>query len=64
MEPSSLAAVGDRSLLYLNSPFSTACPGDLQAPPKSSNVPLEEPERLARDATPKKKEVETVEFEK
>ena len=42
--------------------FSTACPGHFQATPESSNVPVEELERLVTDSASKNKEAEQLEF--
>ena len=40
VETSPFVAAGDRMPTHLNSSFSTACPGDPQAKPQSSNVPV------------------------
>ena len=45
VEPSSFAAADDGLPVLLNSSFSTAYPGDHQETRKSSDVPVEEPER-------------------
>ena len=49
VEASSFAAAGDRLVVHHNSSLSTACPGVLQAKPKSSEALVEEFEHLARD---------------
>ena len=63
VEPSSFAAAGDRLPVHLNSSFSTACPGNPQDTPESSNDPLEDFARMERDTTAEKKEAERLEFE-
>ena len=63
VELSSFADAGGRLPVHLNSFFSTACPEDPQATPKSLNVPVQEPERSVNDSASKKEEHETLDFD-
>ena len=55
VEQSSLAAAGDRLPVHLSISFSTEFPRDPQATPASSNVLVEERERLAKDSASREK---------
>ena len=55
VEPSSVVAAGDRLPDYLNSSYSSACPGDTQTATERNKVPLEEPEQVEKDTTSQKK---------